>query len=61
MNSVAYFYLATDLSKGKLSLDENEKIKVRKMKFDKAMKYVLNGKIADQSPALAMLYYDSIR
>jgi ADP-ribose pyrophosphatase len=60
MNSVAYTYLATDLSKGKLSLDENEKIKIRKMKFDRAMKYVLTRKIADQAAVVAMLYYDSI-
>jgi len=60
LTTVTYFYLATGLYKGKVSLDEHEKLTVKRVSYEKALKFASTRKIADQKTIFALLYYKSM-
>lgn len=57
LSTTSHFYLATGLYKGKVSLDGNEKLKVKRISFEKALKSALSSKGIDQKTVLGMMYY----
>lgn len=60
LNTVTYFYLATGLYKGKVSLDEHEELTVKRVSYEKALKFASTRKIADQKTIFALLYYKAM-
>lgn len=57
LNVVTYLYLATGLYKGKVSLDEHEELTVKRISYEKALRFASTRKIADQKTIFALLYY----
>lgn len=52
-----HIFVATDLVKGKLSLDKDEEIEVQKISLGNAIQMVKSGKIKDAKSMLAILCY----
>lgn len=57
MTTIGYLYLATDLHKGRQSLDKDEQLSVKKMDFEKLLKLVKSNKIVDHKTMFAVAYY----
>jgi ADP-ribose pyrophosphatase len=55
--TIQYSFLATNLVKGKLSLDKDEEIKIEKISLKKALEFIRTGKIMDGKTIIAILYY----
>lgn len=60
MDYFEYYYIAYGLIKKEISLDDNEVIKVVKMKLNYAIKDLYKGKIKDTKTMLALLFYDHL-
>ena len=55
MDEVLYMYLATDLKKGEVHLDEDEFLTSEKLPLDKAVEMILNGEMPDGKTQTALL------
>ncbi len=61
LSAIGYIYVATNMKKGKLSLDIDEQINLKKTSFDSAVKMVKTGKIIDAKSVIAILYYQKFK
>lgn len=60
-DELAVWFLAEELTRGKHSPEGTEKLEVRRVPFDEALKTVLAGKITDALSMLAIMQYQIIR
>lgn len=60
-DEVALVYLARDLKEGLAEPDATEKLSVKKLSFDKALAWVLEGRIQDSISVAAILRYALMR
>jgi 8-oxo-dGTP pyrophosphatase MutT (NUDIX family) len=56
-DETATWYIATGLSEGQAQPDGTERIEVRKMPFQEALRMVLDGHITDSLSMIAILHY----
>lgn len=61
LNSKQYIFVATDLTEGQASPDEDEEIKLIKMPFEEAVEKVLSGEIYSATHIAAILLYDKLK
>ncbi len=54
-------YLATDLSKGSLTAEDDEAIELMPMTIDEAIELILNGEIEDAKTVAGLLLYKQLR
>ncbi len=52
-----YLYLAESLEKGRLKLDKDEEIELKRVSIGSALKMIKSGRIVDGKTILAILYY----
>lgn len=55
MDEILYMYLATDLKKGEVHLDEDEFLTSEKLPLEKAVQMILNGEMPDGKTQTAIL------
>ena len=54
-------FLATELTEGEMELEETEDISVKKMKFEEALAWVMEGKITDSLSVAGLLKYARLK
>jgi len=61
LNERMHLYLAQDLTPGEMALEPGEEIETLVVRWDEAMRMVMDGAIEDAKSLVGLLHYDAVR